>query len=40
MANPFVRIEPHTKYTSKSKKFYTGMFDLKLERNSTQIVLK
>ncbi|MGE5299972.1 MAG: VOC family protein [Acidobacteriota bacterium] len=31
MANPFVRIELQTKDVEKSKKFYTGMFDWKLE---------
>jgi catechol 2,3-dioxygenase-like lactoylglutathione lyase family enzyme len=31
MANPFVHIELHTKDVEKSKKFYTGMFEWKLE---------
>jgi uncharacterized protein len=31
MANPFVHIELHSKDVEKSKKFYTGMFDWKLE---------
>jgi prevent-host-death family protein len=31
MANPFVHIELHTKDPDKSKKFYTSMFDWKLE---------
>jgi predicted enzyme related to lactoylglutathione lyase len=31
MANPFVHIELHSKDLDKSKKFYTGMFDWKLE---------
>ncbi len=31
MANPFVHIELHTKDVDKSKKFYTGMFDWKLQ---------
>jgi len=31
MANPFVHIELHTKDPDKSKKFYAGMFDWKLE---------
>jgi uncharacterized protein len=31
MANPFVHIELHTKDVEKSKKFYTALFDWKLE---------
>jgi predicted enzyme related to lactoylglutathione lyase len=31
MANPFVHIELQTKDLEKSKKFYAGMFDWKLE---------
>jgi hypothetical protein len=31
MANPFVHIELQTKDVEKSKKFYTNMFDWKLE---------
>ena len=31
MANPFVHIELHTKDTDKSKKFYSAMFDWKME---------
>jgi uncharacterized protein len=31
MANPFVHIELHTKDLDTSKKFYTDMFDWKLE---------
>jgi hypothetical protein len=31
MANPFVHIELHTKDVDKSKKFYAGMFDWKME---------
>ena len=31
MANPFVHIELETKDLKKSKKFYTGLFDWKLE---------
>jgi predicted enzyme related to lactoylglutathione lyase len=31
MANPFVHIELQTQDMEKSKKFYTGMFDWKLE---------
>lgn len=31
MANPFIHIELHTKDIEKSKKFYAGMFDWKLE---------
>jgi predicted enzyme related to lactoylglutathione lyase len=31
MANPFVHIELQTQDLEKSKKFYTGMFDWKLE---------
>ena len=31
MANPFVHIELHTQDLEKSKKFYTDMFDWKLE---------
>jgi predicted enzyme related to lactoylglutathione lyase len=31
MANPFVHIELHTNNPEKSKKFYTSMFDWKLE---------
>ncbi len=31
MANPFVHIELHTKNVDKSKKFYKGMFDWKME---------
>jgi uncharacterized protein len=31
MANPFVHIELHTQDLEKSKKFYTNMFDWKLE---------
>lgn len=31
MANPFVHIELHTKNVAKSKKFYTSMFDWKME---------
>jgi predicted enzyme related to lactoylglutathione lyase len=31
MANPFVHIELQTKDVEKSKKFYTSMFDWKLE---------
>ena len=31
MANPFVHIELHTKDLDKSKKFYAGMFDWKME---------
>ena len=31
MANPFVHVELETKDLDKSKKFYTGMFDWKLE---------
>ena len=31
MANPFVHIELNTKDLDKSKKFYSGMFDWKLE---------
>ncbi len=32
MANPFVHIELHTKDLDMSKKFYSGMFDWKLEQ--------
>jgi predicted enzyme related to lactoylglutathione lyase len=31
MANPFVHIELHTKDVDKSKKFYSSMFEWKLE---------
>jgi len=31
MANPFVHVELQTKDLDKSKKFYSGMFDWKLE---------
>ena len=31
MSNPFVHIELHTKDVEKSKKFYAGMFDWKME---------
>lgn len=31
MANPFVHIELHTKDVDKSKRFYTSMFDWKME---------
>jgi uncharacterized protein len=31
MANPFVHIELHTQEPEKAKKFYTGLFDWKLE---------
>jgi predicted enzyme related to lactoylglutathione lyase len=31
MANPFVHIELHTKDVKKSKKFYTSMFNWKME---------
>jgi predicted enzyme related to lactoylglutathione lyase len=31
MGNPFVHIELQTKNVEKSKKFYQGMFDWKLE---------
>ncbi|MEW6419918.1 MAG: VOC family protein [Nitrospirota bacterium] len=31
MANPFVHIELHTKDVEKSKKFYSSMFDWKLQ---------
>lgn len=31
MANPFVHIELHTKDVSKSKKFYTSLFNWELE---------
>ncbi|NJD57253.1 MAG: VOC family protein [Nitrospirae bacterium] len=31
MPNPFVHIELHTKDPDKSKKFYAGMFDWKME---------
>ena len=31
MANPFVHLELHTKDVEKSKKFYTSLFDWKLE---------
>ena len=31
MANPFVHIELHTKDVAKSKEFYAGMFDWKME---------
>lgn len=31
MANPFVHIELHTKDMDKSRKFYAGMFDWKME---------
>ena len=34
MANPFVHIELKTKDLERSKKFYTGMFDWKLEEIS------
>lgn len=34
MANPFVHIELHTQDPKKSKKFYTDMFDWKLEEIS------
>ena len=31
MANPFVHIELHTKDVDRSKEFYSGLFDWKLE---------
>ncbi len=31
MANPFVHVELHTKDVDRSKKFYAGMFDWKME---------
>ena len=34
MANPFVHLELHTKDVDKSKKFYTSLFDWKLEEFS------
>ncbi len=40
MANPFIHIELHTKDLDKSKKFYTEMFDWKLEEIPDYTIIK